>query len=215
MENEFEKYLQQNRGRFEKGSPSPRVWEKLQRDLVERQARRSRVIRMRRICWSIAASILLCIGVTLVIFNNKGQGSRNAITRNTMHGDSMIDMQKITAKKMQQDSADRTVGITDSKTRQSLYHYTRLIETRQEQMAALRQIDPELYLKSQKALTDLDGVYSRLKKQLPRSVDQQKILKSLIDNLKMQEQILNNQLALLEELQTPDNTSDGKMDKKI
>jgi hypothetical protein len=215
MENEFEKYLQQNRGRFEKGSPSPRVWEKLQRDLVDHQARRRRVIRMRRIGWSIAASILLCIGVTLLIFKNNGQVSRNPISGTALRPDSMIDVQKIAAQKMKQDSADRLVGITDDKTRQSLYRYTRLIETRQEQMATLRRINPGLYAKSQKALTDLDQVYKRLKKQLPQSVDQQKILKSLIDNLKMQEQILNNQLQLLEELQTPDNTSDGKKDKKI
>jgi hypothetical protein len=215
MENEFEKYLQQNKDRFETGSPSPRVWEKLQRDLVEHQARRNRVIRMLRISWNIAAYILLFLGITLLIFKNKGQANRNDISHNALHRDSIVDMQKIAAQKMEQDSAERLVGITDDKTRQSLYHYTQLIEIRQEQMATLRQIDPGLYAKSQKALTDLDGVYARLKKQLPESVDQKKILKSLIDNLKMQEQILNNQLTLLEELQTPDNASDGKKDKKI
>jgi len=215
MENEFEKYLQQNRDRFENGSPTPRVWEKLQRDLVDHQARRHRVIRIRRISWSIAASILLCIAATLIIFKNKNQVSSNAITQNAAHRDSIIDRQKIVAQKIALDRAERIAGVTDDKTRQSLYHYTQLIETRQKEMATLRQINPELYAKSQKALTDLDVVYNRLKKQLPKSVDQQKILQSLIQNLKMQEQILNNQLQLLEELQTPDNTSDGKQDKKI
>ncbi len=215
MENEFEKYLQQNKDRFEKGSPSPRLWEKLKSGLEDHHQRRARVVRMRRIGWGIAASILLCIGVTLVIFKNKGRVNRDANTRNTTHRDSVIDMQKITAQKIAADSTERIAGVTDDKTRQSLYHYTRLIETRQKEMATLRQIDPGLYAKSQKALTDLDEVYNRLKKQLPQSVDQQKILKSLIENLKMQEQILTNQLQLLEELQTPDNTPDGKKDKKI
>ena len=213
MENEFEKYLQQNRDRFENGSPSPRVWEKLQRDIVEHQGRRHRVIRMRRISWSIAASILLCIGITVALLKNKSQVNRNAITDNASHGDSVIDRQKIMAAKMELDGAERVAGVTDGKTRESLYHYTKLIETRQKEMAALRQVDPDLYARSQKALTDLDVVYNRLKKQLPKSIDQQKILKSLIQNLKMQEQILNNQLQLLEELQN--TTVDEKKAKNI
>lgn len=215
MENAFEKYLLQNKDRFEPGSPSPRVWEKLQRDLVERQDRRRRVIRMQRIGWSIAACILLCIGTMLVIFRHQRPANHDAITRNASHRDSMIDRQKIIAQKLAQDSALRIAGVTDSKTRQSLYSYTQMIETRQKQMAVLRQANPELYARSQKVLTDLDQVYRRLQKQLPGSLDQQKVLQQLLQNLKMQEQILSNQLLLLEELQTPDSTTDGKKVEKI
>jgi hypothetical protein len=215
MENEFEKYLRQNRDLFEKGSPSPRVWEKLQRDLVERQARHKSVIRMRRIGWGIAAGILLAISLTFVILKNKNLVTRNAFTGTATHRDSIIDSQKILTQKITLDSAERVAGVTDDKTRQSLYRYARLIETRQKEMATFRQVDPELYARSQKALTDLDVVYIRLKKQLPESADEQKVLEALIQNLKMQEQILNNQLQLLEELQTPDNTSDGKKNKNI
>jgi hypothetical protein len=215
MENEFEKYLQQNKNRFETGSPSPRVWEKLQRDLVEHQARRHRVIRMQRIGWSIAASILLCIAATLVLFKNKVEVNHNAITQNTIHRDSMLDGQKILAQKTALDSAERVAGVTDGKTRRSLYHYTQLIETRQKEMAMLKQVDPELYAKSQKALTDLNGVFNNLKKQLPHSVDQQKILQSLIQNLKMQEEILTNQLLLIQGIQQQNQTKDDKNVKGI
>ena len=215
MENEFEKYLQQNRDRFEKGSPSPRVWEKLQRHLVEHHAHRHRVTKMRRISWGIAASILVCIAATLAIFTNKSQVSRNNFARNASHRDSMIDRQKITAQKMALDSAERVTGVTDDKTRQSLYRYTQMIDTRQKEIAALRQIDPELYARSQKALTDLNEVYNALKKQLPHSVDQQKILQSLLQNLKMQEQILTNQLLLIQGLQQQNQSKDDKNVKGI
>jgi len=215
MENEFEKYLQQNREQFEKGAPSPRVWEKLQRDLVDQQARRHRVIRMRRIGWSAAACILLCIGATLFIFKNKSQVNPNAVSVNTSHRDSMIDRQKILAQKMALDSVERIAGVTDDKTRQSLYHYTQLIETRQKEMAVLKQVDPELYARSQKSLTDLNQVYNDLKKQLPNSVDRQKILQSLIQNLKMQEQILTNQLLLIQSIQQQNQPKDEKSVKGI
>jgi hypothetical protein len=214
MENEFEKYLQQNREEFEQGSPSPRVWEKLQRDLVEHQTRRHRVIRM-RLGWSIAASILLCIGITFILLKNKNETNHDAITRAASHRDSMIDMEKLLAQKIALDSAERVAVVIDDKTRQSLYHYTQLIETRQKEMAALRQVDPELYARSQKSLTDLNEVYNNLKKQLPHSIDQQKILQSLLQNLKMQEQILTNQLLLIQGMQQQNQSKDDKNVKGI
>jgi hypothetical protein len=215
MDNEFEDFLRQHRDDFENGSPSTQVWEKLKSGLSDHHRRQARVTRIRRISWCIAASILLCIVATLVIFKNKGKVSRDAITRDVTHRDSMIDLQKIAAQKIGQDSTVRIAGVMDNRTRQSLYHYARLIDAREKQVAALQQIDPELYARSQKTLADLNEVYNRLKQQLPRSVDQQKILRSLIDNLKMQEQILTNQLQLIEGLQSPNQPKYNKDVKDI
>jgi len=39
------------------------------------------------------------------------------------------------------------------------------------------------------------------------------VLKALMQNLKMQERILNNQLQLLNELQQPNNTADEKKEE--
>ena len=212
MENEFEKYLQQSRDQFEKGSPSPRVWEKLQRNLIEHQARRYRIIKMRRIGWSVAAAILVCL--SLVIMLVKTEEKDRVLVHNNNTNDSSIMKRKLAAE-IELDSLDRVKGITDNEARRSLFHYSRLIESRQKQMAILRQVNPDLYISSQKVLIDLNQQYRRLQKQLSGSPDRQKVLKALIENLKMQEQILNNQLQLLEELQTVDDTSDGKKIKKI
>jgi hypothetical protein len=211
MENEFEKYLQQNRDQFEKGSPSPRVWEKLQRNLIEHQAHRYRIIRMRRIGWSVAAAILICLSLVIMLVKTE-EKDRALVHNNTK--DSSIMKRKLAAE-IELDSLDRVKGITDYEARRSLFHYSRLIESRQKQMAILRQVNPDLYISSQKVLIDLNQQYRRLQKQLSGSPDRQKVLKALIENLKMQEQILNNQLQLLEELQTVEDTSDGKKIKKI
>jgi len=211
MENEFEKYLQQNRDQFEKGSPSPRVWEKLQRDLIEHQAHRYRIIRMRRIGWSVAAAILICLSLVIMLVKTE-EKDRLLVRNNTK--DSSIMKRKLAAE-IELDSLDRVKGITDNEARRSLFHYSRLIESRQKQMAILRQVNPDLYISSQKVLIDLNQQYRRLQKQISGSPDRQKVLKALIENLKMQEQILNNQLQLLEELQTVEDTSDGKKIKKI
>jgi len=212
MENEFEKYLQQNRDQFEKGSPSYRVWEKLQRDLIEHQAHRYRIIRMRRIGWSVAAAILICLSLVIMLVKTEEKG--RVLVHNNNTNDSSIMKRKLAAE-IELDSLDRVKGITDNEARRSLFHYSRLIENRQKQMAILRQVNPDLYISSQKVLIDLNQQYRRLQKQLSGSPDRQKVLKALIENLKMQEQILNNQLQLLEELQTVDDTSDGKKIKKI
>jgi len=215
MENEFEDFLRQNQDSFEAGSPSPQVWEKLKSGLAGHHRRQARVIRIRRISWAVAASILIGITAIIIIFKNKGQDSHSVIAHNTAHRDSLIDNQKMAAQKIEQDSAMQMAGVTDGKTRQSLYRYAKLIDARQKQMTELQQIDPELYARSQKTMADLQALYNRLKQQLPRSVDQEKILQSLIDNLKMQEQILTNQLQLIQGLQSPNQPKDDKDVKDI
>ena len=215
MENEFEKFLQRHQDRFEKVVPPPQVWEKLKSGLEDHHRNQVRVIRMRRISWAVAASILICFTATIIVLKNRRQETHNVIAHSTAHRDSMIDNQKIAAQKMEQDNATQMAGVTDGKTRQSLYRYAKLIDARQKQMTALQQIDPELYARSQKTMTDLQTLYNRLKQQLPRSVDQEKILQSLIDNLKIQEQILTNQLQLIQGLQSPNQLKNDTSAKSI
>jgi hypothetical protein len=166
---------------------------------------------MRRIGWSVAAAILICLSLVIMLVKTE-EKDRVLVLNNT--NDSSIMKRKLAAE-IELDSLDRVKGITDNEARRSLFHYSRLIESRQKQMAILRLVNPDLYISSQKVLIDLNQQYRRLQKQLSGSPDRQKVLKALIENLKMQEQILNNQLQLLEELQTVEDTSDGKKIKKI
>jgi hypothetical protein len=211
MENEFEKYLQERRDRLETGQPSAQVWEKLQVGLIEHRRRRVRTIRLRWAGYGVAASILLCLGLFFLAPKNKGTVNQKSSARISKPGheikpslqrnDSTTEESLITEteKNRNQDS----FVLSDQKTRQSLVYYSKLIEIRQQQIRLMQDIDPDLYKKSQKGIEDLDKAYTHLKNQLPQSINQQKVLKLMIQNLQLQEEILNNQLQLIQSLQSP------------
>jgi hypothetical protein len=212
MENEFEKYLQQNRERFENGVPSPRVWEKLQRDLIEREERRHGIIRMQRISWAAAACIIIAVGVFFLIPKKQATKDVEKVTNisplKPHDSTDSSDAAKLLAEKRARDMEWHLPAMTDEETRQSIYYYAKLIGIRQKQLSRIQQVNPDLYARSQKAIVDLEQMYNHLKKQLPGSVDQQKVLKQMIQNLQMQEQILNNQLQLIESMQSPNQSAD-------
>lgn len=210
MEKGFEKYLLRNRGEFEKTSPSPKIWALLERDLIaSHQAWQRKLIMKRRVTRAIAACLLTGFGV-FFIFVKTNHDKYNEATVTGIAGKSSVTTNKKRGIEIEQDVLGRVAGVTDQNTRRSLYHYSQLIENRQKEIATLRQATPDLYVQSQQALTELNLLYAHLQRELQSSPDQKKILKSLIQNLQMQEQILNNQLQLLEKQQTTENSHDSK-----
>ena len=82
-------------------------------------------------------------------------------------------------------------------------------------MRLIQDIDPDLYKKSQKGIEDLNKAFNHLKNQLPGSINQQKVLELMIQNLQLQEEILNNQLQLIQSLQSPNPSKHEKNVKNI
>jgi hypothetical protein len=222
MENGFEDYLAKNRDKFEEGGPPPAVWEKLEAGLKEHHRRKAKVVRIQRIRWAVAASIIL--GLSAAFFLLRKPEAINKVVKNPAPVQKNIvpivknkhtvtaQTQKIAAPAKKRN--DDELALTGSETRQSIYYYTRLIEINQKQFQRLQAIDPELYRESQKSIEDLNKVYIQLKSQLSGSINQERVLESMIENLRMQEQILDNQLQIIREVESKIK-NDGTKVKEI
>ena len=190
---------------------------------MQHHRRKARITRIRRISYGLAASILLGIGLFFVVFKNKDNTYRTNVARTA------IPKPEIRIKPALKDSIpgkplmaktknrqpQNSFALTDRETRQSLFYYTKLIEIRRGQISRIQDIDPGLYKKSQKGIEDLNQVYNHLKNQLPGSVNQQKVLELMIQNLQLQEQVLTNQLQLIQSLQSPNPSANEKDTKNI
>ncbi len=220
MEEEFEKYMGQNRDQFEKGSPSPDLWDKIEQQLILHTARKARIVKIQRIAWSIAASLLLLGSVGLLIVNKQhgatqitnispkihtGQNIAKEIPK-IKNGDTIDAKKEIDLKTSTSPSRKNSAyELTGDEYRQSIFYYSRLVEIRQRQIRRLQSSDPDLYKECQKALLDLSDAYSQLRNQLPSSINRQKVLESMIENLQLQEKILGNQLQIIREAQSTSN----------
>jgi len=215
MENGFEKYLYKNRDKLENGAPSPQVWENLQAQLKAHHQKKARVMRMRRISFTAAAIALLLAGINYFALKPKETVKHIAVVNHsTQKQTDSVHTKKEMAKPANK-TENNSFAATAQETRQSLFYYARLIQIRQNQIKRLQGIDPDLYKESQKSITDLNKIYNQLQGQLSGSINQERVLEEMIENLQMQEKILNNQLQLLKGVQPSNQNNDEKSVKEI
>jgi len=101
--------------------------------------------------------------------------------------------------------ADQKQTPSDALEEEALYHYSRLIEIKQEQMAKLTENEPELSKEFATDMEALESEYKALKQQFKEGLNREQLLEAMITNLKMQADLLNKQLNILKEIQKKKN----------
>jgi len=82
---------------------------------------------------------------------------------------------------------------------QQQIHYTSLIETKRTQLKSISKTDPELYKEFNGQIAKMDSTYKELNEELLTSPNQERVLQSMIHNLQIQTQVLNQQLNVIEQ----------------
>lgn len=215
MKDGFEKYLHDNREKLETGMPSPQVWQKLQAQLTERHQKKARIVRIRRNSLAAAASVVLFAGIGYFVL--KSEKNNTVVIGINASAPKQTDTvrQKTEISKPPKKAGNDELAATEQETRQSLFYYARLIQIRQNQIKRLQVIDPDLYKESQQSVNDLNKIYDQLQRQLSGSINQERVLEEMIENLQMQEKILSNQLQILKGLPPSNQSNDEKSVKEI
>jgi hypothetical protein len=217
MENEFEKYLEQNRDRFEKDGPPPQVWKNIEQSLIAHQQKKARVVRLRLVGWSVAAGILLGVGIAYLAMRKDEPKVTIAhhqpeikkalpVVLPVKHADTLFAEKTSPAPKKHPEQ--RVTAPAGIETRQTIDYYASLVAQRQQQFKQLKALDPGLYNESQKAIANLNATYSQLQSQLNGTVNRKKVIEMMVENLQMQERILANQLQLIHEAEQKNSGDD-------
>lgn len=190
---QLENFIRDHRSAFDGDEPSPRVWKDLQKQLQETPAPVKKnsggsVVTMRILKWSAAAAILLLagLGVYYLIGPSKSTGTAGVKSSEDL-------LQKINP--------------TYAK---EVYHFTQLIELKQSELKQIEKDDPELYQQFLGDIQQLDSSYNNLKKELPSNPNREQLLEAMIENLKMQTELLNQQLQVIQQIKQSKTSDYGK-----
>ena len=96
-----------------------------------------------------------------------------------------------------------------------MYHFVKMIDTKQEELKALAKEQPELYREFTTAITQLDSSYNTLKSQLSSTPNTEMLLEAMIQNLQLQLNVLNQQLNIIHQIKESKKYSHEKIDQKI
>ena len=194
MSNDLEKFIRKNRNDFDDAKPSGDVWKNIERTLpVKKQAKRFTITDIYK--WSAAAAIFF-IALTSVyfLFIRKYSPENPPNVKNEVEKtgvDNMISSMHYAAEFRQMNET---------------------VKNKQQELRSAIANDPELYRKFQADLLALDSSYRVLREQAGQTVNPDVIIKAMIDNLRLQSELLGRQLMIIQEIKT---TKTSKNEKDI
>ncbi|MBO9632097.1 MAG: hypothetical protein J7578_03195 [Chitinophagaceae bacterium] len=189
---QLENFIRDHRDEFDGEEPSPRVWKDLQMQVqpAPRKSASGKLITMNILKWSAAAAILLLAGLGVFHLINKPAAPGMAEGKPT------------------REDLLQKINPTYAK---EVYHFTQLIELKQEELKQIEKDNPELYQQFLGDISQLDSSYNLLKKELPSNPNREQLLEAMIDNLKMQTELLNQQLQIIQQIKQSKTKTHGKI----
>ncbi|AXY78105.1 hypothetical protein D3H65_30740 [Paraflavitalea soli] len=198
MSNGLEQFMRDHRDEFDSEEPGPQVWKKLEQELVPAPEKKGKVFTMTTIVrWSAAAAILVLAGLGVFhLFNPQTSTSTN---------DPKVARTQETPKKDEGDVLLKDIDPTYAK---EVYHFTQLIELKQNELKQIEKDNPALYKQFLSDITKLDSSYNALKQELPTNANREQLLEAMIQNLRLQTELLNQQLQIIQQIKKSKSGSD-------
>jgi len=185
----LENFIRDNREEFDSEEPRPQLWNKLQENLQPKKD--ERVLHLSFLRYTAAAAIVvLLVGMFYYMSQQKNDGL--ATTPST---------------KEEVDPLLSQVSPTYAK---ELYHFTQLIELKQNELKQIGKENPELYGQFVKDIQKLDSSYQVLRADLPANPSQERLLEAMIQNLRLQADLLNQQLDIIKQIKQTKQDSHEK-----
>jgi hypothetical protein len=196
MGTRFEQFMQDHRDEFDTDEPGEQVWSKLEQQLSPPK-KQSRVLLMTVFKWSAAAGILILAGLGVYSLLVNKQEPQHAVV-------------KTTTPAVQEDKMLQEINPGYA---EEVYHFTKLIEIKQHELKKMEKDHPRLYKKFVTDITRLDSSYNALRRELPANPNREQLLEAMIENLRLQTEILNQQLNIIKQIKETDNHENSS--KKI
>ena len=180
MSNKLEKFIHDNREEFDSEEPRPQLWRNLKSEL-ENEKKDDRVFHLSFLRWTAAAAVvIMMVGMFYYINRQQSKETFAGTTTTTQPDDALAQIDPAYAKQV--------------------YHFTQLIELKQNELKQIEKEQPELYGQFVKDIRKLDSSYQSLRAQLPANPDPEVLLEAMIQNLRLQADLLNQQLTIIKEI---------------
>jgi hypothetical protein len=209
MSKRIEEFMQDHRAEFDSEEPSPMIWQKLEKQLLP-AAGKAKVIAMKSsismivLRWSAAAALLIlaALGVYHLVVPQK----------NNMVDGPQVAQHNPPAATPKEAELLKDINPTYAK---EVYHFTQLIELKQSELKQIGKDNPELYKRFTADINKLDSSYNGLKKELPNNPNREQLLEAMIQNLRLQTELLNQQLQIIQQIKQSKKGSNEGNSKSV
>ncbi|ANH79974.1 anti-sigma factor [Niabella ginsenosidivorans] len=223
MSNKLEDFIRKNKEAFDDHEPSAALWKRLEKKIqATEEPAPAKVVPVNWWKWAAAAMIIITAGVLSRPYWKPAAPSSGPVAKTTLKDTDTVtpngtDTNTLSGEEhflaRGKDEPDPSAQNNQKKDRtnpentspqgtinEELFHYARLIEIKQKEIATLKNHHPELFKQFSQDLTALNKSYGALKQQYDEGLNSEQLLNAMIDNLKMQTELLNKQLEITKKL---------------
>lgn len=180
MSNRLENFVDDNRDAFDSEEPRPQLWKKLRAEL-EHEKKDQRVFHLSFLRWTAAAAVVVMMLGMFYYINKQQTKDPETASNNTEQTDDVLSQ-------------------IDPAYAKQVYHFTQLIELKQNELKQIEKEQPELYGQFVQDIRQLDSSYQSLRADLSANPDPEVLLEAMIQNLRLQADLLNQQLTIIKEI---------------
>ena len=235
MSSPLEKFVQENREKFDAETPDPRVWEKINEKLNPDSAKSTPVFSMPFKRWLAVAAAIVLVGLTAILYYSVRQnktpevaGSHPANVDTSNHLPVInrpVDTSKQIAQKdavvpqklnpVNREPVNPSNESLQTGENKEMFYYAKLIELKHEELKTLEKDEPLLYRQFSGDVQKLDSVYHSLKTQLPNNSNREQVIEAMISNLQLQIGLLNKQLDIIKKIKHSKKSAYEKAYKSV
>jgi len=195
MSSRLENFIRDNREEFDGNEPDPLLWKKLEQQLNSPEGDR-KIYRMAIKRWTAVAAAAVLVTFGVFYFTNRPD-QNDLVSRNSPA------------------QANDIITAINPAYAKEVYHFTQLIELKQTELKKIEKEQPALYKEFLGDITTLDSSYNALKKELPQNPNREQLLEAMIENLRLQTELLNHQLLIIKKIKQAKKTSDENNSQSI
>jgi hypothetical protein len=179
MSKGLEDFIRANREEFDEVEPSAGLWSRIEKHLppVSEEPKREAKTFSLWFVMRVAASVIVVMGIGFALY----------LKNEKKPGVDFAAINPVYAKQHVQ--------------------YISMIANRRTELKAVAKSDPELYKEFSAQIAQMDSTYKELNSELAASPNQERVLRAMIRNLKIQADVLNQQLKVIEQMNEMKNES--------
>jgi hypothetical protein len=208
MSKGLEQFMRNHRDEFDTDEPGEHIWKNLEQQLTvkdhneQKQTTNGIVTVLKVLRWSAAAAILILAGI----------GIYSLLNKRGFNGPDYAGSQPV---KDTPTVNERLLKEINPNYAQEVVQFTQLIELKQNELKEIEKEHPNLYKMFVTDINKLDSSYNALKKELPENPNREQLLEAMIENLRLQTEILNQQLSIINQIKASKSAHHDTNSKKI
>ncbi|MET0300478.1 MAG: hypothetical protein ABW036_11970 [Flavitalea sp.] len=203
MSKRLENFIDKNRSEFDDATPPPALWTKIEKNLpVAQKKTTARILDMKRLVAAAAVLVAIAAGTWFITVRS---GKQDLASNTEGHQNTIPD--SITERKL--------LDEINPGYAKEVYHFTQLIEIKQNELKQIGKDQPELYKQFMQDINHLDSSYNALQKELPANPNREQLLEAMIQNLQLQTELLNQQLRVIKQIKQSKNGTNESNSKII